>query len=43
MVLTIITIINNKVMIATIMIIVIILVIMLKHNHTNDINYNSFS
>ena len=43
MVLTIIKVINNKTIIATIMIIVIILVTMEKHNHTNDINNDNFS
>ena len=43
MILTIIKIINNKIIIATIMIIAIILVTMQKHNHTNDINNDNFS
>ena len=41
MVLTIIKIIDNKIIIATIMIIVIIL--LTKYNHTNDIKNDNFS
>ena len=36
-------IIDNKIIIATIMIIVIILLTMSKHNHTNDIKNDNFS
>ena len=43
MVLTIIKIIDNKIIIATIMIIVIMLLTMQKHNHTNDIKNDNFS
>ena len=43
MVLTIIKIIDNKIIIATIMIIVIILLTMWKHNHTNDIKNDNLS
>ena len=43
MVLTIIKIIDNKIIIATIMIIVIVSLTMWKHDHTNDIKNDNFS
>ena len=43
MVLTILKIIDNKIIIATIMVIVIILLTMEKDNHTNDIKSDNFS